>query len=486
MTGNAQTNSHSRQSEAHTASPGANDSAIQSALRSSVELGLPTTIADLCALVRIPSVSWSAFDPAHVVTSANAVATLVRDLDVFDSVDVVQAGIPGSAELGQPAVLASRPARNGRPTVLLYAHHDVQPPGQTDDWESDPFTPTVRGDRLYGRGAADDKAGVMAHVASLRALVASVGKDFDLGIALFIEGEEEFGSRSFATFLAENREALRGDVIVVADSNNWDINTPAITTALRGNVTLRLTVRTLEHASHSGMFGGAVPDAMLATIKLLATLYNDDGSVAVSGLTSLNVPTPEYSEEQLRAETGLLSGVSPIGHGSILSRIWSQPALTVTGIDAPSVDNASNTLTPVISVRISTRVAPGQSAVEAATAIETHLRQNAPFGASVDIDDLDTGEPFLVDTSGWAVTEARAAMADAWGVPPVDIGVGGSIPFIADLVREFPQAQILVTGVEDPDSRAHSPNESLHLGVFKRAILSEAFLLGRLNERTGH
>ena len=459
---------------------------LEPALRIAVETELPRTLADLCALVRIPSVSWAAFDRAEVRASAEAVAALVRDIGVFDSVTVTQAGIPGTDELGQPAVLATRAAKNGRPTVLLYAHHDVQPPGLDEHWESPPFEPTVRGDRLYGRGAADDKAGVMAHVAALRGLVSATDGDIDLGLALFIEGEEEFGSRSFATFLAENRDALRADAIVVADSNNWDVDTPAITIGLRGNVTFRLTVSTLGHASHSGMFGGAVPDAMMATILLLGTLYAPDGSVAIDGLASHDAPTPPYEEDALRRETGLLDGVSPIGHGTILSRIWSQPSLTVTGIDAPTVANASNTLTPSVSVQISVRIAPGQSAHEAAHAIQTHLRAHAPFGAHIDIDDLDTGEPFLVDTDGWAVAETRQAMASAWGVAPVDIGVGGSIPFIADLVREFPDAQILVTGVEDPDSRAHSPNESLHLGVFKRAVLSEAFLLGRLNARTGH
>ena len=463
-----------------------NSGPLAAELRTAVEQELPRTLADLCALVRIPSVSWAAFDRDQVAASAEAVAALVREIGIFDSVSVTQAGIPGTDDLGQPAVLATRAARNGRPTVLLYAHHDVQPPGLDEQWESPPFEPTVRGDRLYGRGAADDKAGVMAHIASLRALVAATDGDPEVGLALFIEGEEEFGSRSFATFLTENRDALRADAIVVADSNNWDITTTAITIGLRGNVTFRLTVRTLAHASHSGMFGGAVPDAMMATVLLLGTLYADDGSVAVAGLTSHDAPTPDYDETALREETGLLDGVSAIGHGSILSRIWSQPALTITGIDAPSVANASNTLSPAVSVQISVRIAPGQSAQEAAAAIEDHLRRHAPFGAQVEIDDLDTGEPFLVDTSGWAVADTRLAMAEAWETEPVDIGVGGSIPFIADLVHEFPDAQILVTGVEDPDSRAHSPNESLHLGVFKRAVLSEAFLLGRLNARTGH
>ena len=455
------------------------------ALRDSVAGGFPVAVAELSQLVRIPSVSWAAFDPKHVSDSADAVAALITGLGVFETVQVSRAPIGNGtdAPLGQPAVLATRAARNGRPTILLYAHHDVQPPGNDEDWDSLPFEPTVRGDRLYGRGAADDKAGVMAHVAAIRSFVETVGVDFDLGLAVFIEGEEEFGSRSFANFLTAHNAELAADVIVVADSNNWDITTPALTVGLRGNVTFRLTVSTLEHASHSGMFGGAVPDAMLAAIRLLATLHDDVGSVAVEGLSSRHADTPDYSEQQLRNETGLLSGVSPIGAGTILSRIWSKPAITVTGIDAPSVANASNTLIPSVSVKISARIAPGQLGIEAYSALEAHLRANAPFGALIEIDDVDTGNGFLVDTSGWAVAEAKTSMTDAWGAEAVEMGVGGSIPFIADLVALFPEAQILVTGVEDPDSRAHSPNESLHLGVFQRAILTEAVLLARLNER---
>jgi acetylornithine deacetylase/succinyl-diaminopimelate desuccinylase-like protein len=185
----------------------------------------------------------------------------------------------------------------------------------------------------------------------------------------------------------------------------------------------------------------------------------------------------------LRDEAGLLDGVSPIGSGSILSRLWSQPAITVTGIDAPSVANASNTLTPMVRARVSVRIAPGQDAAEAFEMLSRHITANTPFGAHVSVSAPDLGNPFLVDTSGWAVGEAKRAMADAWGVEAVEAGVGGSIPFIADLAEMFPKAEILVTGVEDPDTRAHSPNESLHLGVFQKAILTEALLLARLNSR---
>ncbi|WP_431218212.1 dipeptidase [Leifsonia xyli] len=458
----------------------------EQAVRAAVEAGLPSAVADLSQLVRIPSVSWSAFDPANVQRSAEAVAGLLSETGMFDRVELKQAPIGDGDTLGQPAVLATRAARNGRPTVLLYAHHDVQPEGDEALWETSPFEPTVRGDRLYGRGAADDKAGVMTHVATVRALRETLGDDLEVGLAVFIEGEEEFGSRSFANFLEQNREALAADVIVVADSDNVDVDTPALTVSLRGNVTFRLTVSTLEHASHSGMYGGAAPDAMLAMVKLLATLHDEKGSVAVEGLTSYDAAAepPAFSEEQLAEDAAFLPGVTSIGTGPVLSRMWSQPTITITGIDAPTVANASNTLLPSVAVRVSSRVAPGQPAREAYAALEEHLRAHAPFGAHVAIEDVDLGDPFLVDTAGWAATEAKRAMTDAWGKEAVETGIGGSIPFIADLVRDFPEAQILVTGVEDPDTRAHSPNESLHLGVFKRAILTEALLLTRLNERT--
>jgi len=451
-------------------------------LTASVEAAFPGAVAALAGLVRIPSVSWEGFDRSAVHQSAEHVASLARDTGVFDDVRVLDAPIPGTDTRGMPAVLARRAARNGRPTVLLYAHHDVQPEGDPEVWASRPFEPTLRGDRLFGRGAADDGAGVVAHLTAIRLLREHA--DPDLGLVLFIEGEEESGSPSFGAFLAEHRDELAADVIVVADSGNWDLDTPALTVALRGMAATNVTISTLDHALHSGMYGGAVPDAMLAAIRTLDSLWNPDGSVAVEGLISREAETPPYDEARLREDASPLEGTEPIGVGPILSRIWNRPAITVTGIDAPTVRNASNTLMPSVRLRISVRVAPGQAARDAAERVETHLRTHAAFGARLDIAEWEVGDAFLVDTDGPGVTDALATMHEGWGRTPVLVGVGGSIPFIADLNQVYPHAEILVTGVEDPDSRAHSPNESVHLPSFKRAILSELLLLARLNSRS--
>lgn len=459
---------------------------LKNAITQHVNETFDTTIAELSELVRIPSVSWPGFDHAHLQASAEQVADLMRSTGVFDLVDIRRAPLEGqqglaNPEMGQPAVIARREPKNGAPTVLMYAHHDVQPPGKDEDWETSPFEPTLVGERLFARGAADDKAGVMAHVSAIRALKELEGDDFDLGLAVFIEGEEEWASESFGNFLRENKDLLAADAIIVADSGNWDIDTPGLTVALRGAVAFNVTIDTMAHATHSGMFGGAIPDAMLAAIKMLATLWDEDGAVAVEGLRSADIAAPDYDEARLREESGLLDGVTPIGRGEILSRIWAQPAITVTGIDAPSIANASNTLTPSVTVRVSARVAPGQDPQEYYDLLTQHLRENAPFGAKLSFEDAGLGQAFLVDTDGPAVAHMRAAMEAGFGRPAVNMGIGGSIPFIAELVEEFPAAEILVTGVEDPDSRAHSPNESLHLGSYRKVLATEAHFLARMN-----
>lgn len=451
-------------------------------LRDRVQLGMPSVIRRLSDLVRIPSVSWDEFDRSEVQRSAEAVRELFDATGLFDSVEIHQYE-DASGRLGQPAVLAHRPPLAGYPTVLLYAHHDVQPPGDADKWRTPTYQPTVIGDRLYGRGASDDKAGILVHVAALESLrdVLEARQDpFGLGISILIEGEEENGSRSFTRFLDEHRRELEADYIIVADSDNASPQTPSLTVALRGNVAFNLTVRTLEHASHSGMYGGLAPDAMLAAVQLLNTLWDADGSVAVAGLRTHAAEVPDIDCEKLIAEAGIVGG-ELIGRGSLNSRMWYQPAITVTGIDAPNVANASNTLLPEVRVRISARVAPGQPAQEFADALLTHLRENAPFGAELEVDSLDLGEPFLVDAAGDGAIRMLEALGEAWNTPATQEGIGGSIPMISDLVARFPKAQVLVTGVEDPGTMAHSPNESQHLGVLRRAIEAEArFLAGHL------
>ena len=363
--------------------------------------------------------------------------------------------------------------------MLLYAHHDVQPPGDLALWHSDPFEPVERDGRLYGRGAADDKAGIMAHVAALRAF----GDALPVGVTVFIEGEEEFGSGSLERLLTEYRDDLTADVIVIADSANWDIGVPAFTTSLRGLVNCVVTVRVLAQAVHSGIFGGAVPDALTVLCRLLATLHDEAGDVAVPGLVARESATVDYPEERLRSEAGMLDGVRFLGTGRLTDRIWHKPAISVLGIDAPATAAAPNALVPSASAKVSLRLAPGDDPQRAYAALAAHLERNAPWGAHVTVALEQDGEPCVLDTSGPVYAAARAAYRAAWdGVEPVEMGIGGSIPFIATFQKLFPEATILVTGVEDPHSWAHGPNESLHLGEFQRACLAEALLLAAIAE----
>lgn len=446
-------------------------------LRARVAELFPALREDLEALVRIPSVSNAAFDQAHVAASAEAVAELLRGAGLPE-VQILQAtGVAGP--LGAPAVVARRPAPEGAPTVLLYAHHDVQPPGDAAAWDTDPFVPTEVDGRLFGRGAADDKAGIVAHVGALRAL-AALGEDLPIGVTVFVEGEEEVGSPSFLPFLHQYEDLLAADVIVVADSSNWKVGVPGLTTSLRGLVDCEVEVAVLGHAVHSGMFGGPVLDALTLLARLITTLHDDQGNVAVDGLVSAPDPSVDYEEADFRADSSVLAGVRLAGEGALSGRLWTKPALSVIGIDAPSVAHASNTLTPRATAKLSLRIAPGQDPVAALAALRTHLESNAPFGAQVTVRDGELGKPFQAPTDSTAMQAARWAFETSWGTAPVDIGIGGSIPFIADLLDVFPDAAILVTGVEDPDSRAHRANESVHLGELEKVVLAEALLLTRL------
>jgi acetylornithine deacetylase/succinyl-diaminopimelate desuccinylase-like protein len=443
-------------------------------VRAAIDRVLPGAIEDLIQLARIPGIAFEGFDHSQVERSAEAVAELLRGVGLPD-VRVVRKG-------GQPAVIGRRPAPPGAPTVLLYAHHDVQPVGDLAEWHSEPFEPVRRDGRLYGRGCADDKAGILAHVAALRAF----GDEVPVGVVVLVEGEEEFGSDSLEDLLREYRDEIAADVIVIADSTNWDVGVPALTTSLRGLVNLFVDVRVLDHAIHSGVYGGAVPDALITLSRLISTLHDDAGDVAVVGLHRSEAAPLDYPLDRFRAEAGILDGVELIGTGRVVERIWARPAIAVLGIDAPRTNESPNALVPTARAKVSVRLAPGDDPDKAYQMVAEHLRTHAPWGAEVTVTLELSGAPCAVASDGPAYEAARAAFRTAWdGVAPVDIGVGGSIPFIATFGELFPQATVLVTGVEDPDSRAHGPNESLHLAEFARVCLAEALLLVNLAEALG-
>ncbi len=443
----------------------------QAQLAAAVRQVLPSVRADLEGLVRIPSVSADPAAAAHVWASAGQVAALLREAGLPE-VDVVTAGD------SRPAVLGRRAAPPGAPTVLLYAHHDVQPPGEAAAWDGDPFEPAERDGRLYGRGAADDKAGVAVHLAVLRAL----GDGLGVGVTVLVEGEEEIGSPALPVFLRAYRDRLAADVVVFADAVNWSTDIPALTTTLRGGASVVVEVRTLRHGVHSGLYGGPVPDALTVLCRLLATLHDERGDVAVPGLTCGSASfggadPPDLTEARLRAEAGLLDGVRLTGTGGLTSRLWAAPAIAVTGIDAPPVATAPNTLVPAARAKVSMRIAPGDDAAAARAALTAHLLAHAPWGAQVSVQPGGFAAPFTARTGGRAYHAARSALNEAWGTPAVDVGAGGSIPFVTGYAGLFPDAEILITGVEDPDTRAHGANESLHLATFERACLAEALLL---------
>jgi acetylornithine deacetylase/succinyl-diaminopimelate desuccinylase-like protein len=439
-------------------------------LRAKIAELLPAVRTDLEDLVRIQSVSADPARHGEVERSARATA----DLFAAESVDVQ---IVRAYDGAPPAVIGEKRGPDGAPTVLLYAHHDVQPENDPADWDSPPWEPTERNGRLYGRGAADDKAGIVTHLAALRAL----GDDLPVTVRLFIEGEEEVASATLPKLLTMYQDELRSDVIVIADSGNWDIGVPALTTSLRGLVRVNVEVRTLTHAVHQGMFGGVFPDALMTLARLISSLHDDAGNLLVEGLASGPAADVDYPEERLRAEGGAIESLRSIGSGSSVERLWTQPALSVIGLDAPQVDGSSNTLTPTARARLALRTAPGETSTNALACLRAHLEKHVPWGAELSIEVVDTAEPITIDASGPTYDAARTAFTEAWdGTAPVDMGVGGSIPFIAEFLESFPGASVLVTGVEDPDTRAHGANEGLHLAEFERVCLAEALLLERL------
>ena len=445
--------------------------ASEAEVRAALTSGAEEARTVLEELVRIPSISAAPEHAADVDAVIARVAELARQAGAA-GVETVRSGN------GQPALIARWPGPAGAPTVLLYAHADVQPTGPVEEWTSAPFDATERGGRLYGRGAADDKAGVAMHLAVLRAFAG----DHPVGVVLFVEGEEEIGSPTLPTLLREHRDKLASDVIVIADSANAATDIPALTTSLRGLVDALVEVRMLERPVHSGVYGGPVGDALTALCRLLATLHDSSGDVAIQGLHAAAAKAPDVPEETWRADAGLLPGVQLMGTGSIPDRTWMRPAVSVLAIDAPATHQASNVLLPRARAVVSLRLAPGEDAHAAMKSLGAHLEAHAPWGAHVSVTPGAIGEPFALETIGPAYDVARGAFADAYGNAVVEMGTGGSIPFIAEFARAYPDAAVLVTGVGDPESRWHGIDESLHLGMWHTAAVAEALLLLRLGD----
>jgi cysteinylglycine-S-conjugate dipeptidase len=438
-------------------------------LRAAVDELMPEVRADLERLVRIPSVSAPGFDPAEVRRSAEATAEILE-----------ASGLEGvrflEIEGAHPAVIGARRGPAGAPTVLLYAHHDVQPPGPPALWDSPPFEPTERDGRLYGRGSSDDKAGIAVHEAALRAL----GQDLPVGVTVFVEGEEEIGSPTLRDFLEKYGDLLRSDVIVVADSGNLRVGQPALTTSLRGLVDCVVEVRTLDHGVHSGMYGGPFPDALTVLCRVLATLHDDRGEVAIPGLVAAEADPLDLTEEELRRDAGSVEGLELIGQGGLTSRLWSKPAVSVLAIDATPVAEASNTLIPVAQAKVSLRLAPGDDPERAMDAMVEHLKKNTPWGAHITVTPGASARPFAVKSEGAVYEAARGAFEEAYGTAPVEMGMGGTIPLVAAFSDKYPGTSILLTGVADADSRPHGANESVDLGDLRRGSLGEALFLKEL------
>lgn len=449
-------------------SPAVHEFSLQAA-RSAIAALFPCIKNDLVELARIPSISAPGFDPSQVRRSAEATAGLLQRSGLGE---VRLLEIEGA----HPAVYGHTRGPVGAPTVLLYAHHDIQPPGAAGLWASPPFEPTERDGRLYGRGTADDKAGIAAHAAALRAWQ---GKP-PVGVTVFIEGEEESTAEHLDEFLSRYPGLLTADAVIAADCSNWRIGQPAMTTSLRGLAECVVEVRTLDHAVHSGNYGGAVPDALSALSRLLATLHDQAGTAAVAGLESGPCHGPDLTDAELRQYAGVRPGVQLTGQGPLTSRMWARPAVAVLGIDAPGVKDASRQLAASARAKISMRLAPGDDPAQAMCALTRHLHAHAPWGAEVIVTPGDQAAPTQIATIGPAYHAFRRACTAAWGTGVAEVGIGGSIPFVSALATALPQAAILLTGVQDPRSNVHASNESLHIGDFEKYCVAETLFLGYL------
>jgi acetylornithine deacetylase/succinyl-diaminopimelate desuccinylase-like protein len=426
---------------------------------------MPQLKADLARLVAIPSVSAPGF-PEETRPALLEAHELVLEL-------LHEAGVQKVDSLllheTAPVITGEIPAPPGAPTVLLYSHYDVVPAGDESAWDSPPFEATERDGAIYGRGSADTKSNILAHIGALRAWE---GKP-PVGIRLVIEGQEEVGS-ALNTYPPTHPDPFRSDAMLIADMGSVRPGVPTLTVALRGTAMPTLEVATLAGPKHSGQYGGAAPDALIVLLHALASLHDENGDVAVDGLRREEWTGASYSEEEFAELAEVLPGLPLVGSGGLGSRVWSGPAITITGIDVPSVDNALNAVSPYARAKLNVRVHPEQDAEEAQTAVMRHLENVRPFGIQIEVHAGATGNGFAADTSGPAYEAARAAMETAWGTAPSFAATGGSIPLVNALNAAVPEAEILLLGTTDGYANIHAPNERVLLNEFEKAVAVEA------------
>jgi acetylornithine deacetylase/succinyl-diaminopimelate desuccinylase-like protein len=455
-----------------------------------LERGFERTLAELVDLARIPGVSAAGFDPGEVERSAVRVAELLSGSGLSGvellRVDDAHPYVVGEwCEAGPDA-----------PTILVYAHHDVQPPGRLDRWKTPPFEPTEKDGRLYGRGVVDDKAGLMLHLAALRAWLEATGA-LPVNVKLLVEGEEEIGSGHLEAFLREHKASLAADVLVLSDTANLATGLPSLTRSLRGLAAVDVTVRALDHPIHSGMWGGPAPDAATALGAILGRLLDARGVPAVPGLFDgvpelseaerARLAALPFDEQVFRDDAGMLPGSGFAGEPerSVYERLWHRPSLALTALEGMPMEGAANQLMAEARARVGVRIPPGQDPERVRDAVVEFLRADPPWGVTVETE-CDVAVPgWATETEGPAFDAARRALALGFGCEPVEIGCGGSIPFVGPFVEVLSGAPALLLGLEDPPCNAHGENESLHLEDFRKASRASVHLLDELRKALG-
>ena len=426
-------------------------------------------------LVRIPSVSFPGFDPGPVRTSAEAVSQLLTECGL-PGVRLLETGI------GHPSVFGAWSDAPGKPTILMYAHHDVQPTGREELWTSPPFKPEERNGRLFGRGAADDKGGVSMIASAVAAYLGSTGS-LPVNVKVLIEGEEEVGSTNLNTLLQRHRKLFSADAVIIADSENFDSGVPSLTASLRGIVTVNVEVRSLSSSVHSGTWGGPLPDPVLALSKMLASLVDEQGRPAIPGLLDkVRKLTSEekaaldglpFDEALYRKQANILKGGAIIGgEGTVYEKMWHRPSIAVNAIEASSRKQAANIINDVAWARVGIRIVPDMDPEETLAMLKDHLRKQAPWGVQVKLEAESPSRWWRTDTRGPLFAAALAALENGYGKKPAIIGAGGSIPFVQTMSDALGGAPALLFGVGDPYTAAHSENESLLISDWEKGCRS--------------